>query len=1057
MANRVKNGIQDIGVSLVVKNRAKFARGIKDYNKEVDSASDNTRDFVKEQEKSAKSSPKMNAGLKSLGATMSSIVATTAAVVAGVTAVTGAIIALGDRGSDVESVRTGFANLISPVLDAEQSVSSYVDSLNEASGGTIRELDLLKRTNLALSGTSADVRKAFAESIPSFLETARIQAKLTGEDVDFLFNSLVTGVKRASPLIIDNTGLTLDMTSAYEKFANEVGKTVDELTESEKQIAIINATTEAGARALEEAGGLTKDAGDRLNEARSRIANIVDNFAIGLEPLASSVLLLFNNVLTGVEDIARVVGPTLNSTFRAIGAIIMQSREVVAQTIAALAPLVDYILVPFRALQNLIGTFLETSIKLIVGSIPVMIKGVTALFVAAYNAILWVANNLIFPLVIDIATFIADFLTGFSPAKRGPLSTIDKGAESLMTTWLDGFVGGFSIAPIEQVASDVNAVLGNIANLGIKQVESRLGRLDELLRPFQEQLKLVEARFNAIREPAEAALRSVDRALESATQSLARGEKGSAGLVRQLDIQRQAIMRRVDAGQAQIDQARIQLALAESAQVQERTALEIQKARIGATEKLTKEERKRLNEQRKLSGGKKGAGGAGSAADPLGLDGGGGVSSLLSGLTPDEIASFARGADVGDANAAAILERIQGGLAGATDFSQGLASQFAQGTAGSSAAFGENSELLRAQFGRIGDSSIAQNIGNAFSGVRAQVEEQLSGVIGFFTDASQEGGFAWLFNRIGQEGLGAVIGVDILPAVGQWFNDKIKTPLQDGFMRLLNPEGAIETSIVARFGNLWNFIMSKLGDPVAWIDQTLFGGIRAWVSGEGEGGGLPDIINMIGFNFGLIPVYLGQAIAGIGVIVWNLLVKPILDGVNEVIRFIQDFASNILGSGLGQLGRDIGIPIPEDLNIRLINTSAPASLAGAGSIPQNPFGSISVGGGSNSGGVNSNRGISGAATGGMFSSGLLRVGENGEELIASAKPLAVFNNQFLNAMEMMTKTMIGMSTTMPSMVAGRTTSVNNNTTSNSNVTVNANMNGDISPIELANRLALERR
>jgi hypothetical protein len=74
--------------------------------------------------------------------------------------------------------------------------------LKEATQGTVSELELMRRTVQATNfGISL-------EQLPRLLEFAAVRAQQTGESVDYLVNSIVTGIGRKSPLILDNLGIS---------------------------------------------------------------------------------------------------------------------------------------------------------------------------------------------------------------------------------------------------------------------------------------------------------------------------------------------------------------------------------------------------------------------------------------------------------------------------------------------------------------------------------------------------------------------------------------------------------------------------------------------------------------------------------------------------------------------------------------------------------------------------------------------------------------------------------------------------------------------------------
>jgi phage-related protein len=142
------------------------------------------------------------------------------------------------------------------------------------------------------------------KSLPRLLEVARAAAKATGQDVGFLFESLVSGIKRSSPMLIDNTGLVLKMGEANEAMAASLGKAVTELTAEEKQIALLNATTAAGQKMIDEFGGGAVTAAEQIAQFKAQIQNTKDEVGIAFLPALQALL-------TPIQDIATDAGPKL--------------------------------------------------------------------------------------------------------------------------------------------------------------------------------------------------------------------------------------------------------------------------------------------------------------------------------------------------------------------------------------------------------------------------------------------------------------------------------------------------------------------------------------------------------------------------------------------------------------------------------------------------------------------------------------------------------------------------------------------------------------------------
>ena len=145
----------------------------------------------------------------------------------------------------------------------------------------------------------------------------------------------------------------------------------------------------------------------------------------------------------------------------------------------------------------------------------------------------WAANTLIFPALILIAEFIADFLMSCSPPKRGPLGRIDEGGANVMRAWLQGFMG-VSLQPVKEVAGEVNAALGRIGTFSENQVQARIAQLDAALQPFIDRLDIAKAKMAALIEPLKGVQDALQKKLARQLERFTRGEV-DAEVVRGLD------------------------------------------------------------------------------------------------------------------------------------------------------------------------------------------------------------------------------------------------------------------------------------------------------------------------------------------------------------------------------------------------------------------------------------------------------------------------------------------------------------------------------------------
>jgi len=94
--------------------------------------------------------------------------------------------------AETEGVKRGFDALNQPDL---------LGNLREATKGTVSDLELMKQA-VQFSNFGLPLDK-----LASGLEFARRRAAQTGQSVDYLVQSIVTGIGRQSPLILDNLGI----------------------------------------------------------------------------------------------------------------------------------------------------------------------------------------------------------------------------------------------------------------------------------------------------------------------------------------------------------------------------------------------------------------------------------------------------------------------------------------------------------------------------------------------------------------------------------------------------------------------------------------------------------------------------------------------------------------------------------------------------------------------------------------------------------------------------------------------------------------------------------
>lgn len=980
----MSNSLPDVGARAVVENMPKFEAAMAAVNKALDASGAKAEQAAKRSSALDRAHERMAAAAqrasRQMGGAMGGItaavsgmaakvvaaigtVATVLAVglaaavgvaVAGIGALVGALSALAARGAGYEGIIDSFERLTASV---QVSANALMDDLRAAAAGTVADLDLLKGANLALAGASGEAGKMFGESLPRLMEIARAQARATGQDVTFLYESLISGIKRSSPMLIDNTGLVLKIGEANEAYAESMGITVEQMSAQDRQMALLQATLEAGEAAVAALGDAQETLAEKTARARTAITNTFDYLSIALQPLAKAIMDPINELLVGIANFTRSAMPYI----QAIGELLLGAIRPFMEQISGVAEQLnspEAASAFFRGAANTFGAFL---------------RGVVMIGVEIVQA------------VANIANAIADFLIGQSPPPKGPLSNIDVGGRNVMLAWLEGFVGGFSLEPVERVAAQVTGALGAIGRFSYEQVEARLAQLDTALAPFQNRLAIVKADFDAISRIADIALGKVDRQLTSAVQALIRGEAGSGALVRQLDAQRQAIEETLAAQREQTEGYELQLAIASALQARERALLAIRKGQVAPLEQTSKAivraskaaagaGAKPKEEKEKTGSGTPelpelpGAEFAGAALENLFA----GIDPAAVGAARDELeAAFGEGfGDAGElwevatADLTSATERLEKGLLGLGDRIQ--------------TAIDEGIAPFR-QFA----TDIGTHIETAYQSIKKFVEIDVPTFFGSIPDKI--------------EAALITLGTQIQLHLVQPIQSKIDT-----YIAPLFADSATEGSIAYFFAQIPTQIQTALAGLGEWVNTHLVTPIQQKVddvktafdtffNSEGEGT-LRGIIDSALTYLEGVPQKIGEAFSEVGGFVWDNFAVPVINIINTVLGALEGFIINTLralanmAGDAAQLLEGIspgaGAPL-FDLTVSLSDkwlnfTIGRISIDRPGFL-QTP----------------------GAARGGVFGPGALRV-HRGEELIASsARQLTVFPARVVRAMEAM--------------------------------------------------------
>jgi len=156
-----------------------------------------------------------------------------------------------------------------------------LDGLRQATHGTVTDLELMK------AAVKFNDFKLPLDELGTMLAFAQQKAKDTGQSVDYMVDSIVTGLGRKSLMILDNLGLS----------AAEVKEKMAETGDMTKAVgAIIR-------EQMSKAGDYVETAADRATKANVELENAMTRLGETFQPLSDSATSMWTDIKVGALDL----------------------------------------------------------------------------------------------------------------------------------------------------------------------------------------------------------------------------------------------------------------------------------------------------------------------------------------------------------------------------------------------------------------------------------------------------------------------------------------------------------------------------------------------------------------------------------------------------------------------------------------------------------------------------------------------------------------------------------------------------------------------------------
>lgn len=208
----------------------------------------------------------------------------------GIAALGGAMLKMASDAAPLVNVRAAFDGIAESV---GSSGDAMLEAFDKATAGMVSHEDAMMSFNTAaqLVGTQ------FAQQLPDAMGYLGKVAAATGQDMGFMLDSLVKGVGRLSPMILDNLGIQVTLAEATDRAAEMYGKEADALSKTELQAGMMNVVLEKLAENTASMPDITQSAAAKMEQFKVALKNAKDQIGMALVPALGKLLNVFQPII----------------------------------------------------------------------------------------------------------------------------------------------------------------------------------------------------------------------------------------------------------------------------------------------------------------------------------------------------------------------------------------------------------------------------------------------------------------------------------------------------------------------------------------------------------------------------------------------------------------------------------------------------------------------------------------------------------------------------------------------------------------------------------------
>ncbi len=207
-----------------------------------------------------------------------------------------------------------------------------VGALKRGSAGMVSQRDLMLSFNKAAQLVSTD----FATQLPDAMQYLGKVSAATGQDMGYLLDSLVVGVGRVSPMILDNLGIQVAAAEATARAAQMFGVEAEALDKTQIQAGMMNVVLEKLAANTAAMPDATQSAAAKMAQFTAGLQDAKDAVGLALLPVLGELL---SGALPLLQSALPLAATAAGNLALALGPVVAAISSLVQRVLAGTAPL----------------------------------------------------------------------------------------------------------------------------------------------------------------------------------------------------------------------------------------------------------------------------------------------------------------------------------------------------------------------------------------------------------------------------------------------------------------------------------------------------------------------------------------------------------------------------------------------------------------------------------------------------------------------------------------------------------------------------------------------